>query len=91
MTQFQQTHNGGTAAHPAGGTTAITVPLNTRSIYMKADGDAYYAVNGTAAGTDSMGYIPSGGTDMVFTAENISTLSINAAAGVTVYIQYYTA
>jgi len=91
MTQFEQLHLGGTAAHPEGGTTTITVPVNTRSIYMKADGAAYYAVNGTAAGTDSPGYIASGGTDMVFTSENIATLSVEAAAGVTVYIQYYSA
>jgi len=91
MTQFEQRHNGGTAAHPAGGTTSITVPINTRSIYMTADGTAYYSVNGTANGTNSMGYITLGGSGYVYTAENISTLSINAAAGVTVYIQYYTA
>jgi len=92
MTQFEQRHNGGTAVHPAGGTTSITVPINTRSIYMKAGGGAaYYSVGGTAAGTDSMGYIPQDGVDMVFTSENLSTISINAAAGVTVYVQYYTA
>ena len=91
MTQFEQKHLGGTAVHPAGGTTAITVPLNTRAIYMKADGAAYYSVNGTAAGTASMGYIASDGVDMVFTSENLTSISFNAAAGVTIYVQYYSA
>jgi len=91
MTQFQQLHLGGTAVHPEGGTTSITVPLNTHSIYMKADGAAYYSVNGTAAGTASMGHIPANTADMVFTSENLTTISFSAAAGVTVYVQYYSA
>ena len=91
MTQFEQRHLGGTAVHPAGGTTSITPPVNTRSIYMKADGAAYYAVNGTAAGTASMGYIASGGSDMVFTSENLTSITFDAAAGVTIYVQYYSA
>ena len=88
---FLQQHLGGTAAHPEGGTTSITLPANTRFVYMISDGAAYYAVNGTAAGTASMGYLPSGSGQAVFTSTNLSTLSINAAAGVTVYVQYYSA
>ena len=85
-------HNGGTAVHPEGGTVTFTLPANTRSVYMTAGGGAgYYAVNGTAAGTSSMGFVPENASNMVFTADNIVTLSISAAAGVTVYTQFYTA
>ena len=92
MTQFQQLHLGGTAVHPEGTAVAITLPLNTHSIYMKADGDAYYNVGtAVAAGTTTMGYIPADTADMVFTAENLATISFSAAAGVTVYVQYYSA
>lgn len=91
---YLASHMGGTAVHPAGGTVTIPtadIPADTRSIYMKADGVAYYQVNGTAAGTNSHGYIPSGGSDYVFPSDNITSISFNAAAGVTVYVQYYTA
>lgn len=89
---YLASHNGGTAVHPEGGTVTISsLPSNTRAIYMKADGAAYYAVNGTAAGTASHGYIPLGGTDYVFPSDNLTSISFSAAAGVTVYVQYYTA
>lgn len=89
---FIASHNGGTAVHPNGGTTTISsLPSETRAIYMSADGAAYYEVNGTAAGTASSGYIASGGNSVVLTCDNLSSISFSSAAGVTVYVQYYTA
>lgn len=88
---YAASHLGGTAAHPEGGTTTLTLPAGVATVYMKADGAAYYSVNGTAAGTASMGYIPSGGSDLIFPCDNLTSLTVNAAAGVTVYIQYYSA
>jgi hypothetical protein len=89
---YKASHMGGTAVHPAGGTVTISsFPEGVCSIYMKSDGVAYYEVNGTANGTNSHGYIPAGGVDYVFPSDNLSSISFNGAAGVTIYLQYYTA
>ena len=79
----------GTALHPGTGTSIGTAPTGCQAAFITADGAAYYAVNGTAAGTNSSGYIPSGGVRMVPNIDNFSTISFTASAGVTVYIQYY--
>ena len=79
----------GTAIHPAGGTVIGTAPAGCQAVYMRADGAAYYAINGTAAGTASPGHIPANMSEIIPNISNLTTISFNAAAGVTVYVQYY--
>lgn len=91
---YAGSHNGGTAVHPAGGTVTIPaadIPDNTSAAYLIADGAAYYSVNGTAAGTNSHGYLPQNIAQAVFNIDNFDSISFNAAAGVTIYVQYYSA
>ena len=88
--EYVPSHLGGTACVPNGGTVSLTLPDGTRAIYFRAEGGAgYYAVNGTASGTASPGYIPSGGNEMVFCCDNIASVSVNAAASVTIHTQFY--
>ena len=87
---FIRDHLGGTAVIPAGGTVSLSLPTGTNCVYFKTEnGAAYYAVNAVAAGTVTMGYIASGGSDMIFEVNNLGTVSVFAAAGVTVHTQYY--
>lgn len=83
-------HLGGTCCVPNGGTVSLTLPTGTRSVYFRAEGGAaYYDVNAAAAGTVTPGYVPSNNADMVFTCDNLASVSVFAAAGVQVHIQYY--
>lgn len=83
-------HLGGTCCIPAGGTVSLTLPASTQSVYLKTEGGAaYYNVNAAASGTVTPGYVPSGGADMIFTCDNLASVSVYAAAGVQVHIQYY--
>ena len=88
---YLPSHNGGTCVAMTGTAITVTVPTGSQSAYIKAQGGAaYYALGTAAAGTTSYGYIPQDGSDMVFTCDNLSTLSVFGAAGVQVHIQYYT-
>lgn len=87
---YLYSHLGGTALIPNGGTVSLVLPDGVQSVYMRPEnGKAYYAVNLTAAGTVTMGYVPSDGTEMIMPVDNMGTVSVYAAAGVTVHTQYY--
>lgn len=79
----------GTALHPNGGTVIGTAPTGCGAALIRADGAAYYAVNGTAAGTNSPGHIPANMAEVIPNITNLTTISFSGAAGVTVYIQWY--
>lgn len=85
-----QNHLGGTCLIPAGGTVSLTLPTGAMCVYMTPEGgNAYYAVNGAAAGTVTMGYVKQDMTGVIFECNNLSSVSVFAAAGVQVHTQYY--
>jgi hypothetical protein len=85
-----QNHMGGTCVIPAGGTVSLTLPDGVVSLHIIPEGGAvYYAVNATAAGTVTMGYVPADTNGLIFEAVNITSVSVFAAAGVQVHTQYY--
>ena len=79
----------GTALHPAGATVYGTAPTGCGAAILRADGAIYYAINGTAAGTNSPGHIPANMVEIIPNVNNLTTISFSGAAGVTVYIQWY--
>lgn len=91
MVEYVPDHKGGTACIPNGGTVSLTLPTGTNAVYFRAEGgNAYYNVNAVANGTVTPGFIPQNMNDMVFHCDNLASVSVFAAAGVTVHIQYYT-
>ncbi len=85
-----QSHLGGTCLIPAGGTVSLTLPTGALCVYITPEGgNAYYAVNATASGTVTMGYVKQDTTGMILECNNLGTVSVYAAAGVQVHTQYY--
>jgi hypothetical protein len=87
---YVQNHMGGTCVVPAGGTVSLTLPTGTNSVYFTPEGgNAYYAVNTAAAGTVTMGYVKQDSLGGIFECNNLTSVSVFAAAGVQVHTQYY--
>jgi hypothetical protein len=87
---YIQNHLGGTCVIPAGGTVSLTLPAGVASVWMNPEGgNAYYAVNATASGTVTMGYVKQDTTGIIQEVANLGTVSVYAAAGVQVHTQYY--
>jgi hypothetical protein len=87
---YIQNHLGGTCLIPAGGTVSLVLPTGVSCVYMTPEGgNAYYAVNATASGTVTPGYIKQDTTGVIFECLNLGTVSVFAAAGVQVHTQYY--
>jgi hypothetical protein len=91
LVTWLSSHNGGTAVACTGTAIAVTVPTGSQSAYIKAQGGAaYYNLGTVAAGTTSYGYVPQDQSDMIFSCDNLTDLSVFGAAAVVVHIQFYT-
>lgn len=89
--EYVPSHLGGTACIPNGGTVSLSLPTGTGAVYFRAEGGkAFYNVNAVANGTVTPGYVPDGGNDMIFHIDNLASVSVYAAAGVTIHTQFYT-
>lgn len=83
-------YKGGEAIVPNGSSTAATIPEGANCAILSAEGGAaYYAVNAASASASSPGFVPENMRSVVPPIDNLTSLKVFAAAGVTVHVEYY--
>lgn len=81
---FLWTYTGGQTFMPSGTSTAATLPANTDTVLIRAEGgDLYWAINpgGAAASANSAGYVASGQMGFVGPMNGLTGLKLYSAAG----------
>lgn len=84
------TYSGGETIVPAGASAAATIPAGANCAIISAEGGAaYYVVNAAAASAASPGFVPENMRSVIPPIDNLTSLKVFGAIGVTVHIEYY--